>query len=80
MKPYTDSFPDKGEIKRHIGSVPSTTDDEPGNAYKRCVTGAQYGARSVQANPGEAYVRKEDFVRTTTRKIKRQDNKLEDLK
>ena len=42
-------LPDKEEIKDEFGSVPP--DDELENAYKRCCHGAQYGARSIQANP-----------------------------
>ena len=70
-------LPDKDEIKDELGSVPS--DDELETLIKGVITELNMGLAPFR-RIREVYVRKEDFVRTTTRKIKRQDNKLEDLK
>ena len=70
-------LPDKEEIKDEFGSVPP--DDELETLIKGVVTELNMGLAPFK-RIREVYVRKEDFVRTTTRKIKRQDNKLEDLK
>ena len=70
-------LPDKDEIKDELGSVPP--DDELETLIKGVVTELNMGLAPFK-RIREVYVRKEDFVRTTTRKIKRQDNKLEDLK
>lgn len=70
-------LPDKDEIKYELGSVPA--DGELETLLKGVITELNMGLAPFK-RIREVYVRKEDFVRTTTRKIKRQDNKLENLK
>lgn len=70
-------LPDKDEIKDELGNVPP--EDEIETLIKGVITELNMGLAPFK-RIREVYVRKEDFVRTTTRKIKRQENKLEDLK
>jgi len=70
-------LPDKDEIKDELGNIPP--DDELETLLKGVITELNMGLAPFK-RIRKVYVRKEDFVRTTTRKIKRQENKLEDLK
>lgn len=70
-------LPDKDEIKEKLGSVPEG--EELSDLMKETITELNMGLAPFK-RIREVYVRNEDFVRTTTRKIKRQENKLEDIK
>lgn len=70
-------LPDKDEIKDKLGNVPEG--EELTNLMKETITELNMGLSPFK-RIREVYVRNEDFVRTTTRKIKRQENKLEDIK
>lgn len=70
-------LPDKDEIKDKLGNVPDG--EELTNLMKETITELNMGLAPFK-RIREVYVRNEDFVRTTTRKIKRQENKLEDIK